>query len=339
MIFAVNDKTGYVVTNAHVVPRVDGKLTVIALNGVKYPATPAAIEHAYDLAILAIWADEKTPFVPLAPTYPDNGQQIWQAGYPAIGGAQRLTKRYGRSLGLGGVSGQAHVCRLDFPVISGDSGSPVFNERGEVCAVVWGTSDNNSMCVPVNYLHKLIQDKCQYACPPGGYGRQPPRSPYGQPPPLNPQQPPPPLGQQPPKISPEVDSIKKNLDELKQLILKIEPKPGPQGPVGPIGPKGDPGPKGDTTDLSELFSKLQREIQSIKGPKGDKGERGLQGPPGPKGESAKDYSQEIQALRKEVELLRTQRYRLNIYGPGGEKLRSTDLEPGASNRLKLVPPK
>ena len=71
-----------------------------------------------------------------------------------------------------------------------------------------------------------------------------------------------PLGRKIRSLETAVETLRKELDELKNKPSSTNVVAGPPGPAGPIGPAGPPGPKGD---------------------KGDQGEPGPVGPVGPAG--------------------------------------------------------
>ena len=352
MIFSVNEKekVALVATNAHVAPRADQSVSVYAIfpDGTKCKGNMLVSDHSVDLAIFAIWGDANTPRVPLAASYPEKGTKIWQVGYPVLGPQQRLTRRYGRSLGLNGKNKQAHICQLSMPVISGDSGSPVFNEDGEVCAIVWGTTPQNAMAVPVNYLHELLTKNAQcqqyYDSPFGrpdpwrpGPGQQPPSL---KPPPLAPKQP----QQNPPQVPSEIDSCRKDIAELKKLLLELGNKSGPPGEKGPVGPQGAPGPQGpmgpgvDVQSLQSELVKLKSDILAVikaqgnvPGPAGPQGLQGLVGPAGLAGD--------ISALQSRILKLESATFRAELLDSDGKIRQQVEFGKGLPLRLRLIPVK
>ncbi len=245
VIFWVNQGTALVVTNSHVLPREDGRAVAITKDGWRHEGKILRSSPAVDLCVFAIAADANTSWVPLANRHPQSGEKIWQVGFPAVAGQQVFTRRHGVSQGLNGKEGIADQVQLSFPLIGGDSGSPVFNEAGEVCAIAHATTPSNGKAIPVEWVREILERYCQAYCPPGGWGQPQPWRPGPQQP--GPQQPPPPLNPPRPGPSPEVEAVKKNIEELKQLLQNLKPERGPQGSQGPQGVpgvQGTPGPAG-----------------------------------------------------------------------------------------------
>lgn len=75
-----------------------------------------------------------------------------------------------------------------------------------------------------------------------------------------------PVGRKIRALETTVETLRKELDELKKKSSSVNVVAGPPGPAGPQGPKGDQGEPGP---------------QGPQGPKGDQGEPGPQGPAGP----------------------------------------------------------
>lgn len=142
-----------ILTNAHVVPKGDrDKPIKVLVGGRTFKATyieGSEVEKVTadkikvlgpDLCTLSI--DAKLGYVEIADDSPPIGGQVWQFGYgssPIDGGP---TAKYGL-VTKGTYVEPTMVTTLD--VISGDSGSGMFNQYGELCGVTWGASEDKDV--------------------------------------------------------------------------------------------------------------------------------------------------------------------------------------------------
>jgi hypothetical protein len=130
--FAVSS-SGYVVTNHHVV---DGcKEVRIQHEGTSIPVTIIAHDPINDLALLK---GDFTPAetFPLSRRNPKLMQEIFVAGYPfgkAVSSSLKVTK--GIVSSLTGVGNNVSHIQIDAALQPGNSGGPIFNDRGNVVAV------------------------------------------------------------------------------------------------------------------------------------------------------------------------------------------------------------
>lgn len=341
-IFSIKDRIALVATNAHVLPSQGGKAYATTGDGRKHPGKILRSSPAVDLCVFMIMDFRGSNYLPLAKKYPVSGTKVWQVGFPSVNDSQVFTKRFGVSQGLNGKEGLADQVQLSFPFIGGDSGSPVLNEAGEVCAITHATTPDNGKAIPVDWLHQVVEKYCQnYYCPPGGWGQTQPWSPR-QPPP---RQPPPPLNPPPPPPPSPEPTWRKDIEELKQLLQKIESKPGPQGEPGKQGPqglKGDPGPQGpkgdpgrDAAALEEVRL-LRMEIQSLQKIVVEQHRPSLPSPPS--GEGLK-INEEIKTLRAEIEAIRKHRFIAELYGSDGKLKSQAEFGLDKALKLKLIPVK
>jgi hypothetical protein len=130
--FAVSS-SGYVVTNHHVV---DGCIEVkIQHEGTSIPVTIVAYDPINDLALL------KGDFIP-AETFPLSRrnpklmQEIFVAGYPfgkSVSSSLKVTR--GIVSSLTGIGNNVSHIQIDAALQPGNSGGPIFNDRGNVVAV------------------------------------------------------------------------------------------------------------------------------------------------------------------------------------------------------------
>ncbi len=141
-LVAVSDTHGLVVTNWHVVRDARGAILVLFPDGFASPATVLRTDRDWDLAALAIWRPRATP-VAIAQEAPRPGDWLAIAGYGQ--GAYRTVK---------GICTQYLAPKLNLPrelvelraaARQGDSGGPIFNSRGELAGVLFGSGGSETM--------------------------------------------------------------------------------------------------------------------------------------------------------------------------------------------------
>ncbi len=117
-----------------------------------YPAKLLAAEKTsvVDLALLEVRAGG-LPYAPLA-TRVREGVRCRQAGYP--GGGRKQRRRRGRFLGYFFNDREPGV---DFECRPGDSGSAIYNEAGEVVAIVWGGVDGKSYGTSLARIRRWVR--------------------------------------------------------------------------------------------------------------------------------------------------------------------------------------
>ena len=177
----------------------------------------------------------------------------------------------------------------------GDSGSPVFNRRGELVAVCWGSDDRGVVGTFSGRIRQFLRGVIQKIALGRGVAKQP-GPPLGetQPSPsclpLDPVKPLEPLEPQEKDEPPPVDlsGILAELAALRETIERLELKQGPPGEKGDTGLQGDQGRQGDQGD---------------QGPKGESGDVfGLETPIG------QLTDEQIAALAKLAERLPAMRF-------------------------------
>lgn len=260
-----------VVTNAHGFRgqprRVDVESVGIARGeaSVLYVGNLSAADD--DIAILQANLGVTLPAIPLAAKEPAVGTRIHLAGYPM--GGDRLSDRHTqivKRLASGGFVGGVAV-------ISGESGSPVVNDAGELVAMNWGSTSGECYLVSGASIRRALDTVfraqggfrpaggslvsrllTQMDCPPGVICPPQQRSPgYAQPAYGTP------IGSSPAtRLMPPVANVPaaqpaNPTAELDALIAALAQDPrlkgrdgpvGPQGPAGPPGAQGLPGPEG-----------------------------------------------------------------------------------------------
>lgn len=128
---------GLVVTNWHVVRDSVGEIFVEFPDGFRSAARVLKVDHDWDLAALQIWRPATEP-VPLAVTAPRPGDALSIAGY----GSGQYRAASGRCTQYVSPGAQLpyEMVELSAEARQGDSGGPIFNERGELAGVLFGAS-------------------------------------------------------------------------------------------------------------------------------------------------------------------------------------------------------
>jgi hypothetical protein len=138
----VRDQFGLVITNWHVVRDGTGEVEVVFPDGYRSMARPLKVDEDWDLAALVIWRPTAAP-VSIAAQPPQPGDQLTICGYgqgqyrAATG---RCTKYYAPKLEL-----PLHMVELDVEARQGDSGGPIFNDRGELAGVLFGAGGGTTL--------------------------------------------------------------------------------------------------------------------------------------------------------------------------------------------------
>jgi hypothetical protein len=138
----VRDEFGLVVTNWHVVRDGTGEVEVIFPDGFCSKARPLKVDADWDLAALVIWRPPVEP-VPIAAVAPQPGDQLTICGYGSgeyRAAAGRCTQYYAPALNL-----PQHMVELDVEARQGDSGGPIFNDRGELAGVLFGAGRGTTL--------------------------------------------------------------------------------------------------------------------------------------------------------------------------------------------------
>lgn len=136
-LVAVTERYGLVLTNWHVVRDAAAPPTVVFPDGFQSAATIARIDRDWDLAALVIWRPRADP-IALAAVPPRPGEPLAIAGYGK--GQYRVdTGRCTQYLS----PGRQHpfeLVELSASARQGDSGGPIFNARGELAGVLFGSA-------------------------------------------------------------------------------------------------------------------------------------------------------------------------------------------------------
>lgn len=166
-LVAINQTHGLVITNWHVVCEATGQITVVFPDGLRSPAAVLRTDRDWDLAALAIWRP-RVPPVALAHEAPRLGESLTIAGY----GSDSYRAVTGRCTEYvsPGANLPFEMVELSAGARQGDSGGPIFNGRGELAGVLFGTArgrTTGSYCGRVRwFLTPLANDFPQLS--PGG---------------------------------------------------------------------------------------------------------------------------------------------------------------------------
>jgi hypothetical protein len=152
ILVAVNDTHGLVVTNHHVVRDATGPVSVSFPDGFRSGAVILKVDRVWDLAALAIRRPNVQP-VPVAAHTPQLGEVLTIAGYGA-GQYRAASGRCVNYVSPGGNHPREWV-EVSVGARQGDSGGPIFNQRGEVAGVLFGTGSGETLgsyCGRVRYF-------------------------------------------------------------------------------------------------------------------------------------------------------------------------------------------
>jgi len=209
---------GIVLTCAHLFRREVGAVVVVFGDARRFAASLISVDQAWDLAALEILPPKAEP-VAVADGYPRPGELLESCGYGREG---RYWCNRGRALGYARTATtQTHeTLQLTGSARDGDSGGPVFNQRGELVAVVWGTDGRT---VGGTYCGRIRRFLAGLRCRrPGSRGRGPAEAPMV---PVEPvaRAPSTPPNDQEPAVSPtSIEEILGRLDGLNGDVRKLD---------------------------------------------------------------------------------------------------------------------
>lgn len=136
-LVSVRGQHGLVLTNWHVVSEARGSVLVIFPGGFRSGATVLLTDRDWDLAALAIWRPQVAP-VPLAGQVPQPGDPLSIAGYGS--GDYRLSAGQCTQYLSPGDGHPFELIEVSTGARQGDSGGPIFNDRGELAGVLFGSA-------------------------------------------------------------------------------------------------------------------------------------------------------------------------------------------------------
>ncbi len=141
-LVGVRDEHGLVVTNWHVVHDSQGIVEVVFPNGFRSHARPLKVDSDWDLAALVIWRPPIEP-VTLATQPPRPGDPLTIHGYGQ--GQYRIATGRCTSYYAPHAHFPLEMVELDVEARQGDSGGPIFNQRGELAGVLFGAGEGTTL--------------------------------------------------------------------------------------------------------------------------------------------------------------------------------------------------
>jgi len=154
----VVDKSGYVLTAAHVAIQKGYTVTARGSDGRLYSGKVITIRPNNDMALIKLTGFEGSPAHPAGNPCLAKGETVYTLGKPhAQGDTARIgqveTMHFGRAVQYGPF-GYPDAMVLKMATQKGESGGPVFNQSGELTGMVVSTlSDGNGR--PLNLAHAL----------------------------------------------------------------------------------------------------------------------------------------------------------------------------------------
>ncbi len=151
---------GLVITNWHVVRETVGLVQVHFPNGFASFASVVSYDKTWDLALLLTSKPTNIPIVAISKETPKIDDPLWIAGYGngkyrLIGG--RCTKYIAPEIGF-----PNELIEVSVSARQGDSGGPIFNRKGEISGVLFGSDLQNtagSCCERIRIFAKQSREK------------------------------------------------------------------------------------------------------------------------------------------------------------------------------------
>jgi len=126
---------GIILTAYHVVASGD-QLTAETYDGAKFPVTTTWTDKTDDLALVSYKGDIKEPVAKLSCAPLETGEKLAAVGHPMMRAMWSITHGYVASTVTPRLDGiTQHIVSLDLTIIPGNSGGPIYNDKGEVVAV------------------------------------------------------------------------------------------------------------------------------------------------------------------------------------------------------------
>jgi len=138
----VREQFGLVVTNWHVVRDSKGVVEVVFPCGFRSYARPLKVDSNWDLAALVIWRPPVEP-VKLATQPPRPGDLLTIHGYGS--GQYRIATGRCTAYYAPHLNSPHEMVELDVEARQGDSGGPIFNQRGELAGVLFGAGEGTTI--------------------------------------------------------------------------------------------------------------------------------------------------------------------------------------------------
>ncbi|MCL2305500.1 MAG: serine protease [Planctomycetaceae bacterium] len=144
---------GIIITNWHVVRDSEGLVQVHFPDGFRSYSAIISHDPTWDLAILMISRPDNVPTIPIAKTAPKIGDPLWIAGYGS--GSYRLIGGHCTQYVTPEIGLRNEFVELSVEARQGDSGGPIFNQKGELAGVLFGSGNRNtagSFCGRVQFF-------------------------------------------------------------------------------------------------------------------------------------------------------------------------------------------
>lgn len=141
-LVGVNKDHGLVITNWHVVRDGTGLVEVVFPDGFRSHAKPIKVDSDWDLAALVIWRPNIEP-VKIAMQPPRQGDLLTIHGYGR--GQYRIATGHCTNYFSPRVDFPHEMVELDVEARQGDSGGPIFNQRGELAGVLFGAGEGTTL--------------------------------------------------------------------------------------------------------------------------------------------------------------------------------------------------
>ena len=158
-----------VVTNWHVIREAAGEISVVFPDGFRSAARVVQHDVDWDLAALSIWRPNVSP-VPISAEPPKPGDVLTIAGYGSDGTFRAASGPCTQYL----APSQQHpheIVELKAVARQGDSGGPIFNTRGELAGVLFGSVDDTTSGSfgprVQKFLEPLLKMGAEVTAPPG----------------------------------------------------------------------------------------------------------------------------------------------------------------------------
>jgi serine protease Do len=154
-----NDRIGLVVTNWHVINEATGPISVHFPDGFYSLGTVQNVDRDWDLALIAIRKPNASA-VALADRAPQPGEMLTIAGYGS--GDYRAASGVCTQYVAPGLEFPYEMVELAASARQGDSGGPIFNDRGQLAGVLFGEGQgrtSGSYCGRVRwFLSSIVPD-------------------------------------------------------------------------------------------------------------------------------------------------------------------------------------
>lgn len=138
----VRDQYGLVVTNWHVVRNSKGTVDVVFPSGFRSQARPLKVDKDWDLAALVVWRPPIEP-VHVSAIPPKPGDLLTIHGYGQ--GQYRIATGHCTQFFAPKENFPCEMVELDVEARQGDSGGPIFNDRGEIAGVLFGAGEGTTI--------------------------------------------------------------------------------------------------------------------------------------------------------------------------------------------------